>query len=186
MRVLSRLFRRLFLEMLEKSYQTGKLKFFSDLKRLENPKEFAQYLHPVRQTEWVVYAKHPFGGPKQVLEYLGRYTHRIAISNQRLVSMNDGQVSFRWKDYRHQHKRKTMQLSAPEFIRRFLMHAIPPRFPRIRYYEVASSVTLTFAEGMTAPVESVTVPTIVPKPWATTEPAKHSVNAHITGMRETL
>src|ERR1017187_5869450 len=105
-RVLSRLFRRLFLEALEKAYADGQLQFFSALEPLREASAFAQFLAPVRQTEWVVYAKPPFGGPPQVIEYLGRYTHRVAISNQRLVALPDGQVSFRWKDYRHpeQHK----------------------------------------------------------------------------------
>jgi hypothetical protein len=133
-RVLSRLFRRLFLEALEKSYADGELQFFSDLESLRKPSAFAQYLAPLRQTEWVVYAKPPFGGPQQVLEYLGRYTHRVAISNERLFGLQGGQVSFRWKDYRHPQKPKVMTVSADEFIRRFLLHALPPGFPRIRYY----------------------------------------------------
>jgi hypothetical protein len=133
-RVLSRLFRRLFLEALEKAYAAGEIQFFSDLEPLREPSAFAQYLAPVRETEWVVYAKPPFGGPQQVLEYLGRYTHRVAISNERLLGWQDGQVSFRWKDYRHPEKQKVMTVSAEEFIRRFLLHALPPGFPRIRYY----------------------------------------------------
>jgi Putative transposase/Transposase zinc-binding domain len=133
-RVLSRLFRRLFLEALEKAHAEGQLQFFSELEPLRDASAFAQYLAPVRLTEWVVYAKPPFGGPQQVLEYLGRYTHRVALSNERLVDLQDGQVSFRWKDYRHPEKHKVMTVSAEEFIRRFLLHALPPGFPRIRYY----------------------------------------------------
>jgi hypothetical protein len=133
-RVLSRLFRRLFLEALEKAYAAGELQFFSNLEPLREPSAFTQYLAPVRQTEWVVYAKPPFGGPPQVIEYLGRYTHRVAISNQRLVALQDGQVSFRWKDYRHPEQPKLMTVSAEEFIRRFLQHALPPGFQRIRYF----------------------------------------------------
>jgi len=105
-RVLSRLFRRLFLEALEKAYADGELQFFSDLEPLREASAFAASLAPVRQTEWVVYAKPPFGGPPQVIQYLGRYTHRVAISNQRLVALEDGQVSFRWKDYRHRNSRR--------------------------------------------------------------------------------
>ncbi len=133
-RVLSRLFRRLFLEALQKAFEQGRLRFFSDLEKLRDPQAFAQHVAPARQAEWVVYAKPPFGGPQQVLDYLGRYTHRVAISNERLVSMQDGQVSFRWKDYRDRDRTKTMTLSAEEFIRRFLLHQLPPGFQRIRYY----------------------------------------------------
>jgi hypothetical protein len=133
-RVLSRLFRRLFLEALEKAYADGLLQFFSDLEPLRDAPGFAHYLAPVRQAEWVVYAKPPFGGPSQVIAYLGRYTHRVAISNQRLAALQDGQVSFRWKDYRDRDKQKLMTVSAEEFIRRFLLHALPPGFQRIRYY----------------------------------------------------
>jgi Putative transposase/Transposase zinc-binding domain len=133
-RVLRRLFRRLFLEALEKAYADGELQFFSDLESLRQPSAFAPYLAPLRQHEWVVYAQPPCGGPQQVLEYLGRYTHRVAISKERLLGLQDGQVSFRWKDYRQPEKPKVMTLSAEEFIRRFLLHALPPGFPRIRYY----------------------------------------------------
>jgi hypothetical protein len=133
-RVLSRLFRRLFLEALQRAFQQGQLQFFSTLKALEDPSAFAAYLEPLRSTEWVVYAKPPFGGPHQVLEYLGRYTHRVAIANQRLLALQDGAVTFRWKDYRHPQRPKTMTLEAPEFIRRFLLHTLPPGFQRIRHY----------------------------------------------------
>ncbi len=132
-RVLSRLFRRLFLEALERAFDAGQLKFFSSLEPLRNRTDFLRHLAPTRQTEWVVYAKPPFAGPKQVLDYVGRYTHRVAISNQRLLDMENGQVRFRWKDYRDG-KQKTLTLSADEFIRRFLMHVLPERFQRIRYY----------------------------------------------------
>jgi hypothetical protein len=133
-KVLSRLFRRLFSEALQAAFASGKLKFYSQLETLREPAPFAQWLTAQRETEWVVYAKPPFGGPTQVLEYLGRYTHRVAISNNRLVELSDGQVSFQWKDYRQQHRLKTMSVSADEFIRRFLLHALPPGFQRIRHY----------------------------------------------------
>src|SRR5580704_15991707 len=137
-KVLSALFRRLFLEALEKAYAQDQLQFFGDLERLRDPSAFARYLAPLRRSKWVVYAKPPFGGPQRVLEYLGRYTHRVAISNSRLLKLEDGQVSFAWKDYRikgapaQQHK--AMTVPAEEFIRRFLQHALPPGFQRIRYF----------------------------------------------------
>jgi hypothetical protein len=133
-RVLSRLFRRLFLEQLQVAFNSGRLSFFSSLQPLQDPQAFAQYLAPLRKSEWVVYAKRPFGGPEQVLAYLGRYTHRVAISNNRLLSMQQGKVSFRWKDYRDGDSDKTMTLEAPEFIRRFLLHVLPRGFQRIRHY----------------------------------------------------
>ena len=133
-RVLSRLFRRLFLEQLQKVFDAGELRFFHALEPLQDPRAFARYLAPVRHTEWVVYAKPPFGGPEHVLEYLGRYTHRVAIANHRLVDFVDGKVSFRWKDYRHDSQQKVMCLEAEEFIRRFLLHVLPSGFQRIRHY----------------------------------------------------
>jgi hypothetical protein len=133
-RVLSRLFRRLFLEALENLFQQNLLRFFSKLEPLSAPAAFALFLAPLREAEWVVYAKPPFGGPRQVLQYLGRYTHRVAISNQRLLALQDDQVSFQWKDYRHQHQSKIMTLPPEEFIRRFLLHVLPPGFQRIRHF----------------------------------------------------
>ena len=133
-RVLSRMFRRLFLEHLQAAFDAGKLQFFSSLQPLRDPKAFAAYLAPLRQTEWVVYAKPPFGGPEQVLNYLGRYTHRVAISNNRLLDTDNGKVCFRWKDYRDHNQQKMMTLEADEFIRRFLLHVLPDRFQRIRHY----------------------------------------------------
>lgn len=133
-RVLSRLFRRLFLEGLQQAFAAGELQFFASLASLSDPQAFDDYLTPARNTEWVVYAKPPFGGPEQVLAYLGRYTHRVAISNHRLVSADNGQVAFRWKDYRHHNKQKTMTVDADEFIRRFLMHVLPSGLQRIRYF----------------------------------------------------
>ena len=133
-RVLSRLFRRLFLELLQQAFDGGELHFFNSLAGLQESLAFAKYLAPVAHTEWVVYAKAPFGGPKQVLEYLGRYTHRVAISNNRLLEFSGGVVTFAWKDYRHESKNKTMRLDAHEFIRRFLLHVLPPGFQRIRHY----------------------------------------------------
>ncbi len=133
-RVLSRMFRGLFLHYLEKVFATGELNFFSAHRHLHEPAAFRRYLAPVRDVEWVVYAKRPFAGPAQVLDYVGRYTHRVAISNNRLVSMEQGKVRFRWKDYRNGNQQKTMSLQADEFIRRFLIHVLPDGFHRIRYF----------------------------------------------------
>jgi len=133
-RVLSRLFRRLFLDELRAAFETGELGFFGELAELAEPTSFVRRLDELRRVEWVVYAKPPFGGPAQVLAYLGRYTHRVAISNARLVSVTDEHVVFRWKDYRHDGKAKIMALEPFEFIRRFLLHALPDGFHRIRHY----------------------------------------------------
>ena len=133
-RVLSRLFRRLFLAQLQAAFDAGQLRFFNALAPLHNTKAFARYLAPVRKAEWVVYAKPPFGGPQQVLAYLGRYTHRVAISNNRLINFDGGKVSFRWKDYRRDSRQKVMCLEAPEFIRRFLLHVLPAGLQRVRHY----------------------------------------------------
>ena len=133
-RVLSRLYRRLFLERLEAAFAAGALRFFGDLAGLAEPAAFAAYLQPLRRIEWLVYAKRPFGGPQQVLDYLGRYTHRVAIANSRLLELCGGQVRFRWKDYRHHDKPKVMTLDAEEFTRRFLLHVLPDGFRRIRHF----------------------------------------------------
>jgi hypothetical protein len=133
-KVLSRMFRGLFLRYLEKAFSAGELNFFSAYRHLHEPAAFRHYLAPAWNVDWVVYAKRPFAGPRQVLDYVGRYTHRVAISNNRLLSMEDGQVRFRWKDYRDENRQKTMTLKAGEFIRRFLIHVLPDGFHRIRYY----------------------------------------------------
>lgn len=140
-RVLSRLFRRLFVEGLMALHRTGQLAFFGDLTRLVDADAFTKWLAPFRRTEWVVYAKPPFGGPEAVLAYLSRYTHRVAISNQRLVSADANTVSFRWKDYRIKSgdRQKVMRLPTEEFIRRFLMHVLPDGFHRIRHYGLLAS-----------------------------------------------
>ena len=132
--VLSCLFRRLFLDYLQAAFDQGQLHFFSSLERLRDPHAFAHYLAPLRQIDWVVHAKPPFGGPEQVLNYLGRYTHRVAISNNRLLDIEDGKITFRWKDYRHNDRPRVMTLEADEFIRRFLLHVLPDGFQRIRHY----------------------------------------------------
>jgi len=135
-RVLSRLFRRLFLEALDSAHRDGQLRFYGDDAALADPARFAQWLAPLRRIEWVVYAKRPFAGPKAVLEYLSRYTHRVAISNHRLLAFDGHDVTFRWKDYRAKGRTryKTMRLDAAEFMRRFLLHVLPGGFHRIRHY----------------------------------------------------
>jgi hypothetical protein len=133
-RVLSHLFRRLFLESLQHAFDSGKLEFFNALEFLRDRRDFVQFLDRMKDCDWVVYAKRPFAGPQQVLDYVGRYTHRVAISNNRLLDIENGQVCFEWKDYRAGGQVKTMTLSADEFIRRFLLHVLPDGFQRIRYY----------------------------------------------------
>ena len=135
-RVLSRLFRRRFLEALEQAHRAGRLQFFGEYASLAQARAFTDWLAPLRKCEWVVYAKRPFAGPQAVLAYLSRYTHRVAISNQRLVALDERGVTFRWKDYRAKERGpvKTMTLSAAEFMRRFLLHVLPSGFHRIRHY----------------------------------------------------
>jgi hypothetical protein len=133
-RVLSRLFRRLFLDMLTKAFEEGQLEFHGKMEHLRTARAFMRFVDSCRQTDWVVYAKRPFGGPRKVLDYLARYTHRVAIANHRLLSMNGKTVTFSWKDYRNSGRRGTMTLDAHEFIRRFLLHVLPNGFVRIRYY----------------------------------------------------
>jgi hypothetical protein len=135
-RVLSRLFRRLFLEALETAYAKGKLEFHGQLQSLRHPDSFHQHLAPARHTEWVVYAKPPFGGAEQVIQYLGRYTHRVALSNQRLLASQNDQVTFQYKDYNSGDPQRSRQMTLPadEFLRRFFLHVIPAGFQRIRHY----------------------------------------------------
>lgn len=137
--VLGARFRDQFLKALAAAFAAQRLQFTGRLAHLTTPQAFARYVAPVSKTKWVVYAKPPFGEPAQVLDYLGRYTHRVAISNQRLVKLEHDQVSFHWRDYRHHGKRKLMTLSAEEFIRRFLLHVLPTGFQRIRHYGLLSN-----------------------------------------------
>src|SRR5712691_6148732 len=133
-KVLSRLFRGKFHEALKRAFDNGQLNFHGDLKLLAQPKTFAAWLRPLFRKDWVVYSKRPFGGPEHVLRYLGRYTHRVAISNHRLVSFADGKVTFRWRDSAHSNEQKLMTLSLDEFLRRFLLHLLPEGFVRIRNF----------------------------------------------------
>jgi len=133
-RILSRVFRGIFLELTRKAFEQGALTFQGSLAALEDQQHFAAHLEQAYRKAWVVYAKPPFGGPAQVLKYLARYTHRVAISNQRLVSSRDGQVSFRWKDYARGGRQRIMTLAAVAFIGRFLLHVLPKGFVRIRHF----------------------------------------------------
>src|SRR5258708_13942358 len=132
--VLSCVFRGKFHEALKRAFQNGQLNFHGDLKLLAQPKTFAAWLRPLFRKDWVVYAKRPFGGPEYVLRYLGRYTHRVAISNHRLVSFADQRVTFRWRDSAHNNEQRLMTLSLDEFLRRFLLHLLPASFLRIRNF----------------------------------------------------
>jgi Putative transposase len=140
-RVLSRLFRRLVLAMLLAAHKAGRLQFFGSHAALADAQAFAAHLSPLRRCEWVVYAKRPFGGPEAVLAYLSRYTHRVAIANSRLIACDRDGVTFKWKDYRakQRQRQKVMTLATNEFIRRFLIHVLPPGFHRIRHYGLFAS-----------------------------------------------
>jgi hypothetical protein len=133
-KVLRKIFRGKFIEALKQAFQDGQLRFEGNLKLLAEPKIFAAWLRPLYRQNWVVYLKPPFGGPEYVLQYLGRYTHRVAISNHRLVSFTDGQVTFRWRDSAHHHEQKLMTLWVDTFLRRFLLHILPQGFVRIRNF----------------------------------------------------
>jgi hypothetical protein len=164
-RVLSRLFRRRFLEELLRVHQAGKLQFLGEHAALADAKAFEAWLAPLRQCEWVVYAKRPFAGPQAVLAYLSRYTHRVAISNSRLLAMDGHGVTFRWKDYRAKGKEryKPMTLSPEEFMRRFLLHVLPGGFHRIRHYGLlangARKINLALARELLhiVPAQAATV-----------------------------
>jgi hypothetical protein len=132
--VLARLYRGKLLAFLSAAYDRGQLSCHGDLQHLSRPAAFRALIREVRRQEWVVYAKPPFGGAGAVLKYLARYTHRIAISNHRLISADESHVSFRWKGYRHGHRQRVMRLELAEFARRFLLHVLPRRFVKIRYY----------------------------------------------------
>ncbi len=133
-KVLSRVFRGKFVDGLKRAFHRKELGFHGSLQHLADPKTFRSFLRTLYRTDWVVYAKPPFGGPQYVLQYLARYTHRVAISNHRLLAFVDGNVTFRWKDYAHGNKKRKMTLPADEFLRRFLLHVLPRRFVRIRHF----------------------------------------------------
>ena len=138
-RVLSRVFRGKFVAGLKRLFRQKKLGFHGNLRPLAEPKLFGSFLRLLFRNDWVVYAKRPFGGPEHVLQYLARYTHRVAISNHRLVSFAEGKVTFRWKDYAHGNKKRMMTISADEFLRRLPLHVLPRGFVRIRHFGFLSA-----------------------------------------------
>jgi Putative transposase/Transposase zinc-binding domain len=172
-RVLSRLFRRLFLEKLVAAHKAGRLQFFGNHAPLADAQAFAAYLAPARKAEWVVYSKRPFGGPEAVLAYLARYTHRVAISNRRLIALDHNGVTLKWKDYRVEGRDrfKLMTLATHEFIRRFLMHVLPRGFHRIRHYGLFANTSR--ADNIARVRDLLAVPSRPSKPDTaeTTEPS---------------
>ena len=167
-RVLSRLFRRLYLEALLAAHDAGQLRFFGEHSDLADPALFRQWLLPLRSTDWVVYAKRPFAGPKQVLAYLSRYTHRVAISNRRLLALDERGVTFRWKDYRAKGRtrHKVMTLAATEFLRRFLLHVLPAGFHRIRHYGMLANTARKDALALARRLLDQPAPAAQPAPPA--------------------
>jgi Putative transposase len=172
-RVLAKLFRRLMLEKLEAAHAGGRLTFFGEHAGLRDPKAFAAQLAPLRKKNWFVYAKPPFAGPQAVLAYLARYTHRVAVSNRRLVALDADGVTFRYKDYRRngQERYRTMTLVPGEFIRRFLLHVLPKGFHRIRHYGLLASAArqanIARARELLAAPEPPTAPDATTKATAT-------------------
>jgi Putative transposase/Transposase zinc-binding domain len=160
--VLSARFRKIYLRCLEQLYASGKLQFWGELQQLSERKNFRRFVAALRNKKWVVYAKPPFGGPEKVLDYLARYTHRVAISNHRLTELNAGQVTFTYKDYKDQQRQKLMTLSAPEFLRRFLMHVLPDGFQRIRHYGLLANRYR--ADNLARCRELLSVPQPIPQP----------------------
>ena len=160
--VLSRRFRKVYLRYLEQAYAAGKLHFHGELQTLSDPESFALYVAPLHDSDWVVYAKPPFGGPDRVLDYLGRYTHRVAISNHRLKELKDGNVTFAYKDYKHEQRQKMMTVSADEFLRRFLLHVLPDSFQRIRHYGLLGNRHR--AEHLVRCRELLAMPAPIPQP----------------------
>ena len=187
-RTLSALFQQLLLKQVTTAFEAGRLQFFGELAPLAQPAAFKQRLVSLSTTDWVVYAKRPFGGPEEVFAYLGRYTHRVAITNSRLISLQDGRVSFQWKDYRQDGASKLMTLSAEEFIRRFLLHALPDGFQRIRHYgllahghraaKLALCRKLLAAPPPPSPSTSARLPRTLP-------PAHRPRSGHLSALRWT-
>jgi hypothetical protein len=169
-KVLSRLFRAKFANYLRRAFQRGELSFHGQLRPLAQQHTFISWLNRIVRSEWVVYAKPPFGGPDQVLKYLARYTHRVAIANQRLVALQNDQVSFRWKDYRHAGQTAVMTLQAMEFIRRFLLHVLPRGFVKIRHFGFLANRgredNLRFCRALLGPASSdiAGAPEVTPQP----------------------
>jgi hypothetical protein len=168
-RVLSSRFRRRLLDAIEKLFDAGKLRFFGPQEPLRQACVFRRYLDALREKDWVVYAKPPFGGPQQVLEYLGRYTHRVAICNQRLLSLNNGEVSFQWKDYRRGQRSRVLTVSAEEFIRRFLLHTLPDGLQRIRFGGFLANCHRNAKLACIRPLLGAAVTDLLPLPEDTAE-----------------
>ena len=192
-RVLSRLFRRLFLAGLADAHAAGRLAFFGELDSLRHRQAFAAHLAPLGRKNWFVYAKPPFAGPEAVLAYLARYTHRVAISNSRLVALDERGVTFRFKDYRRngQARYRTMTLAPDEFIRRFLLHVLPKGFHRIRHYGLlataACRVSIARArELLAAPMPSTETPVQHDDAGATDTVAEHRLSCPCCGGRMTI
>jgi hypothetical protein len=177
-RVLSRLFRGLFLEQLEAAHRAGRLAFFGQHQPLSEAQAFAEFLRPLRQIDWVVYAKRPFSGPAAVLAYLARYTHRVALSNSRLIAYDAQGVTFKWKDYRAkpEKRHKTMRLNPDEFIRRFLLHVLPTGFHRIRHFGLFANHqrALTVQQIRTLLLEEAEPPKVAAEEPDATETHRHT------------
>jgi Putative transposase/Transposase zinc-binding domain len=165
-RVLSRLFRRLFVQELNKAFERDQLQFIGQIDSLRERQAFLDYLAPIATAEWVVYAKAPFGGPSHVLDYLGRYTHRVAISNDRLIASQNGHVTFRYKDYRSsgQEKLRSMTLPEEEFIRRFLTHVLPPGFHKIRFFGLLCNRRRKYQLALCRRLLQTPIQDLLPKP----------------------
>ena len=179
-RVLSRLFRRLFLEQLVAAHEAGRLQFFGQHAALADTAAFAAFLASLRRAEWVVYSKKPFGGPEAVLAYLSRYTHRVAISNRRLIAVEETGVTFKYKDYRIEgpHRYKTMTLATGEFIRRFLIHVLPKGFHRIRHYGLFANGNRAENIARARELLATPAPQQQPETTATSEPDQPCVLPH--------
>ncbi|MEZ5935276.1 MAG: transposase [Alphaproteobacteria bacterium] len=163
--MLARLYRRLLIERLEAAFAAGALRFAGALSGLARPAACARHLREARQLDWIVYAKRPFASPEQILNYPGRYTHRVAIAKHRLLSLDDnGHASFRWKDYRHHHKTKVMTLKAHEFLRRFLLHVLPDSFRRIRHNGFLANGHRTKKLAILRALLAVPAPSFMPPP----------------------
>jgi hypothetical protein len=183
-RVLSRLFRRLFLEKLIAAHQKGRLRFFGDHVPLAERHAFTTYLAPLRNTEWVVYAKPPFGGPEAVLAYLSRYAHRVAISNRRLIAFDGNTVTFKRKDYRAKarERQKVMTIATAEFIRRFLIHALPIGFHRIRHDGLFTSASRENNIARARELLAVPIPN-ESRPPTTMLPLRKNILARVAAAR---
>jgi hypothetical protein len=179
LKVPSRLFRGKFIAYLKIAFRDGKLGFHGELKCLGEKRKFIEWLNRAAGTEWVVYAKPPFGGPRQVLKYLARYTHRVAISNQRLVALEDGRVTFRWKNYARAGEPAIMTLKAEEFIRRFLLHVLPKGFVKVRHFGFLANrgrrENVVLCRKLLA-TSSTVMPDLAPPPGHSDEPETDTVD----------